>query len=72
MARASTRITLKTVMKMTGFTEAALNAAVEIGAFPAPVHKGKQTLWRTFDVVEWLVDHVVSAAYLRKRIGSKP
>ena len=68
MSRARKRITQKTVMKMTGFTEPALNAAVAMGAFPAPVHKGKLSLWLTFDVVEWLVDNVVSAAYLRKRL----
>ena len=62
------RITQLTVMKMTGFTEAALIAAVESGVFPAPVHTGKQILWLTFDVVDWLMDNVVSAAYLRKRL----
>ena len=70
MSRIRKRITQSTVMKMTGFTEAALMAAIKSGVFPAPVHKGKQTLWLAFDVVDWLVDHVVSAAYLRKRLES--
>jgi predicted DNA-binding transcriptional regulator AlpA len=64
MSRFRKRITQLTVMKMTGFTEAALIAAVESGVFPAPVHTGKQTLWLTFDVVDWLMDNIVSAAYL--------
>lgn len=68
MSRGPKRITKSTVLKMTGFTESALDAAVEMGAFPAPVHKGKLSLWLTFDVVNWLVDNVVSAAYLRKRL----
>jgi predicted DNA-binding transcriptional regulator AlpA len=71
MARVRKRITQKTVLMMTGFTEAALNAAVEQGVFPAPVHKGKQTLWLAFDVVDWLMDHVVSAVYLRKRLEGR-
>lgn len=68
MARVRKRLTQKTVLMMTGFNEAALNAAVEQGTFPAPVHTGKQTLWLAFDVVDWLIDNVVSAAYLRKRL----
>jgi predicted DNA-binding transcriptional regulator AlpA len=71
MARARKRITQKTVLMMTGFSEAALNAAIEQGAFPAPVHKGKLSLWLTFDVVDWLMDNVISAAYLRKRLEGK-
>jgi predicted DNA-binding transcriptional regulator AlpA len=68
MAPIPKRITQNTVMQMTGFTEVALNAAVDQGIFPAPVHTGKQRLWLAFDVVDWLMDHVVSAAYLRKRL----
>lgn len=71
MARVRKRLTQKTVLMMTGFNEAALNAAVEQGTFPAPVHTGKQTLWLAFDVVDWLMDNVVSQAYLRKRVLSK-
>lgn len=71
MARVRKRITQKTVLMMTGFTEAALNAAVEQGVFPAPVHKGKLSLWLTFDVVDWLMDNVISAAYMRKRLEGK-
>jgi predicted DNA-binding transcriptional regulator AlpA len=68
MSRLHKRINQSTVMNMTGFTEAALTAAVKSGVFPAPVHTGKQTLWLAFDVVDWLIDNVVSAAYLRKRL----
>ncbi len=71
MARVRKRLTQKTVLLMTGFNEAALNAAVEQGTFPEPVHVGKQTLWLAFDVVDWLMDNVVSPAYLRKRLLSK-
>lgn len=68
MSRIRKRITQLTVMKMTGFTEAALLAAVKSGMFPAPVRTGKQALWLAFDVVDWLMDNVVSPAYLRKRL----
>ena len=71
MSRVRKRLTQKTVLLKTGFNEAALNAAVEQGTFPAPVHKGKQTLWLAFDVVDWLMDNVMSPAYLRKRLLSK-
>lgn len=71
MARVRKRLTKKTVLMMTGFTEAALNAAVEQGTFPAPVHVGKKTLWLAFDVVDWLMDNVISAAYMHKRRLSK-
>jgi len=67
MARVRKRLTQKTVLMMTGFNEAALNAAVEQGTFPAPVHTGKQTLWLAFDVVDWLMDNVVSPAYTHRR-----
>jgi predicted DNA-binding transcriptional regulator AlpA len=42
MARVRKRLTQKTVLMMTGFNEAALNAAVEQGTFPALVHVGKK------------------------------
>ena len=71
MARVRKRLTKKTVLMMTGFNDAALDAAVEQGTFPAPVYTGKQTLWLAFDVVDWLMDNVVSPAYLRKRLLSK-
>lgn len=71
MSRVRKRLTKKTVMKMTGFNDAALDAAVEQGTFPAPVYVGKQSLWPAFDVVDWLIDNVISPAYLRKRLLSK-
>ena len=71
MARVRKRITQKSVLMLTGFTEAALNVAVAQGVFPAPVHKGKLSLWLAFDVVDWLMDNVVSPAYLRKRLLGK-
>ena len=67
---ASKQITKQTVLKMTGFDEAALDKVVAAGTFPAPVHIGKQTRWLTMDVVDWLIDNVVSAAYLAKRLGN--
>ena len=71
MARPPKRITRKTVLKMTGFTDASLNAAIEKGSFPAPVHTGKASLWLVMDVVDWLLDNVISTAYLRQRLGRK-
>ena len=71
MARVRKRLTKKTVLTMTGFNEAALDAAVEQGSFPAPVYVGKKSLWLAFDVVDWLMDNVSSPAYLRKRLLSK-
>ena len=71
MARVRKRLTKKTVLTMTGFNEAALDAAVEQGSFPAPVYVGKKSLWFAFDVVDWLMDNVISPAYLRKRLLSK-
>lgn len=71
MAHVRKRLTKKTVLIMTGFNEAALDAAVEQGAFPAPVYVGKRSLWLAFDVVDWLMDNVISPAYLRKRLLSK-
>lgn len=67
MARVRKRITQKSVLMLTGFTEAALNVAVAQGVFPAPVHKGKLSLWLAFDVLDWLMDNVASTTYLRKR-----
>ena len=71
MGRKPKRISTSTVLKMTGFDEAGLNKAIAEEAFPAPVHKGKRTYWVAMDVVDWLIDHVVSADYLRKRLESK-
>ena len=71
MARVRKRLTKKTVLTMTGFNEAALDAAVEQGSFPAPVYVGKKSLWLAFDVVDWLMDNVISPAYLRKRLFNK-
>lgn len=59
-----------TVLKMTGFDEVGLDKAIADGTFPAPVHIGKQTRWLTMDVVDWLMDNVISAAYLAKRLGN--
>ena len=53
MARVRKRITQKSVLMLTGFTEAALNVAVAQGVFPAPVHKGKLSLWLAFDVLDY-------------------
>ena len=71
MGRKPKRFSTSTVLKMTGFDEAALNKAIAEGAFPAPVHKGKRTYWVAMDVVDWLIDNVVSTAYLRKRLEGK-
>jgi predicted DNA-binding transcriptional regulator AlpA len=71
MARMRKRITQKTVLKMTGLDLASLDTAIADGKFPAPVHQGKQRLWLTFDVLDWLIDVAVSSAYMRKRLGSK-
>lgn len=71
MSRAPKKIARGTVLKMTGFDEAGLDNAIAAGTFPAPVHIGKQPRWLTMDVVSWLVDNVVSAAYLKKRLDSK-
>lgn len=69
MARMRKRITQKTVLKMTGFDLASLDAAIADGKFPAPVHVGKQKLWLTFDVLDWLVDVAVCAEFMRKRLA---
>lgn len=71
MSRAPKKLALGTVLKMTGFDEARLDKAIAAGTFPAPVHIGKQQRWLTMDVVDWLVDNVVSAAYLKKRLGNE-
>jgi predicted DNA-binding transcriptional regulator AlpA len=71
MSRAPKKIARGTVLKMTGFDEAGLDKAIATGTFPAPVHIGKQERWLTMDVVDWLVDNVISAAYLKKRLDSK-
>ena len=71
MGRKPKRFSTNTVLKMTGFDEAALNKAIAEDAFPAPVHKGKRTYWVAMDVVDWLIDKVVSTAYLRKRLEGK-
>ena len=71
MSRAPKKIAKGTVLKMTGFDEAGLDKAIAAGTFPVPVHIGKQTRWLTMDVVDWLMDNVISAAYLAKRLGNK-
>jgi predicted DNA-binding transcriptional regulator AlpA len=71
MARMRKRITQKTVLKITGFDLASLDAAIADGKFPAPVQVGKQRLWLTFDVLDWVVDVAVSSAYMRKRLAKK-
>lgn len=70
MSRAPKKIEKGTVLKMTGFDEATLDKAIDAGTFPAPVRLGKQPRWLTMDVVDWLVDNVISAAYLAKRLGN--
>ena len=70
MSRAPKQITRGTVLKMTGFDAAGLDKAITAGTFPAPVRLGKQPRWLTMDVVDWLVDNVISPAYLTKRLGS--
>ena len=62
------RITKSTVLKMTGLDEQQLDKLIADGTFPAPVHIGKQTLWLTMDILDWLVDVVISANNLRKRM----
>lgn len=71
MSRAPKKLARGTVLKMTGFDAAGLDKAIAAGTFPAPVYIGKQSRWLTMDVVNWLVDNVVSAAYLKKRLDSK-
>ena len=56
---------------MTGFDAAGLDKAIAAGTFPAPVRQGKQPRWLTMDVVNWLMDNAISAAYLKKRLDSK-
>ena len=69
MSRTPKKIARGTVLKMTGFDAAGLDKAIAAGTFPSPVRLGKQPRWLTMDVVDWLVDTVISAAYLRKRLG---
>ena len=71
MSRTPKRIARGTVLKMTGFDAAGLHKGIAAGTFPAPVHIGKQQWWLTMDVVNWLVDNVVSTAYLKKQLDSK-
>ncbi len=71
VSRAPKKIARGTVLKMTGFNAAGLDKAIAAGTFPAPVQIGKQPRWLTMDVVDWLVDNLVSAAYLKKRLESK-
>ena len=71
MSRAPKQIARGTVLKMTGFDVAGLDKAIAAGTFPAPVRLGKQPRWLTMDVVDWLVDTVISAEYLKKRLDSK-
>ena len=71
MSRAPKKLALGTVLKMTGFDAAGLDKAIAAGTFPSPVRLGKQSRWLTMDVVDWLVDNVVSAAYLKKRLGNE-
>ena len=71
MGRKPKRISTNTVLKMTGFDEAGLNKAIAEDAFPAPVQKGKRKHWIAMDVVDWLIDHIISADYLRKRLEGK-
>ena len=71
MSRAPKKIARGTVLKMTGFDVAGLDKAIAAGTFPAPISLGKQPRWLTMDVVNWLVDNVISAAYLKKRLDSK-
>ena len=71
MGRKPKRISTNTVLKMTGFDEAGLIKAIAEDEFPAPVQKGKRTHWNAMDVVDWLIDRVVSTAYLRKQLEAK-
>lgn len=68
MSRAPKKLARGTVLKMTGFDAAGLDKAIAAGTFPAPVYIGKQTRWLTMDVVDWLMDNVISTAYLAKRL----
>ena len=71
MSRAPKKLARGTVLKMTGFDAAGLDKAIAAGTFPTPVYIGKQPRWLTMDVVNWLMDNVISAAYLKKRLDSK-
>jgi predicted DNA-binding transcriptional regulator AlpA len=60
MARFRKRITKKSVMKMTGLDEDSLDRLIILGTFPAAQHTGKRPLWVTLDVLDWLIDNLIS------------
>lgn len=70
MARFRKRITKKTVMKMTGLDEVSLDRLIIHGTFPAAQHTGKKPLWVTLDVLDWLIDNLISATSQHARTQS--